>query len=134
MGGKNGSSLPRDSAPATLAAQALGRIDEATRAIVPPIQIASTYERDPDNQYRSGHTYGRPDNATFSHAEAVLAALDGGEIEPLIRELRAAWRIDHADESDREFAQSVYRQLITEGLRPGSEENVRAILDASESA
>ena len=37
--------------PRTLAAQALGRIDETTRAVVPPIHVATTFIRDPDNQY-----------------------------------------------------------------------------------
>ncbi len=78
MGEKNEHSLPVECAPATRAAQALGRIDEATRAIVPPVHIASTYQRDADNQYRSGFSYGRPDNATFTHAENVLASLEGG--------------------------------------------------------
>ncbi|MBP0465638.1 aminotransferase class V-fold PLP-dependent enzyme [Roseomonas sp. PWR1] len=64
-------------APDTLAAQALGHIDEATRAIVPPIHLATTYIRDPDNQYRSGFVYGRPDNATVREAEAIVAALEG---------------------------------------------------------
>ena len=63
--------------PRTLAAQAMGRIDEATRALVPPIQISSTFIRDPDNQYRSGDVYGRPDNATVREAEAVIGALEG---------------------------------------------------------
>src|SRR5690606_13042398 len=36
-----------------------------------------TFLRDPDNQYRSGFSYGRADNATVRHAEAVLAALEG---------------------------------------------------------
>ncbi|MGH6926497.1 MAG: trans-sulfuration enzyme family protein [Propylenella sp.] len=61
----------------TLAAQALGRIDEATRAVVPSIHVATTFIRDPDNQYRSGFSYGRPDNATVREAEAVIAALEG---------------------------------------------------------
>ena len=34
--------------PESLAAQALGWIDEATRAISPPIHTSSTYLRDPD--------------------------------------------------------------------------------------
>ncbi|BBK40371.1 cystathionine gamma-synthase [Allostella vacuolata] len=63
--------------PRTLAAQALGRVDEASRAIVPPVHIATTYLRDPDNQYRSGNIYGRPDNETVREAEAVIAALEG---------------------------------------------------------
>jgi cystathionine gamma-synthase len=61
----------------TLTAQALGRIDENTRAVVPPVHVATTYIRDPDNQYRSGNVYGRPDNETVREAEAVIAALEG---------------------------------------------------------
>jgi cystathionine gamma-synthase len=61
----------------TLAAQALGRIDERTRAIVAPIHLATTFERDPDNRYRSGNVYGRPDNETVREAEAVIGALEG---------------------------------------------------------
>jgi cystathionine gamma-synthase len=61
----------------TLAAQALGAIDPATRAVVPAIHVATTYLRDPDNQYRAGFAYGRPDNATVRQAEGVIAALEG---------------------------------------------------------
>ena len=61
----------------TLAAQALGRIDEATRAVVPPLHVATTYIRDPDNLYRSGNIYGRPDNETIREGEAIVAALEG---------------------------------------------------------
>src|SRR6202044_1319310 len=68
---------PRPLSPRTLAAQALGRIDESTRAIVPPIHLATTFERDPDNLYRSGNVYGRPDNETVRDAEAVIGALEG---------------------------------------------------------
>jgi cystathionine gamma-synthase len=63
----------------TLAAQALGSVDAATRAIVPPIHVATTFVRDPDNQYRSGYGYGRPDNATVREAEAIVAMLEGAE-------------------------------------------------------
>jgi cystathionine gamma-synthase len=61
----------------TLAAQALGHIDEASRAVVPPIHVATTYIRDPDNQYRSGNIYGRPDNATVREVEALITTLEG---------------------------------------------------------
>jgi len=61
----------------TLAAQALGTIDEPSRALVPPIHLATTYVRDPDNQYRSGNIYGRPDNPTVREAEAIIAMLEG---------------------------------------------------------
>ena len=67
----------RPLSPRTLAAQALGRIDERTRAVVPPIHLATTFERDPDNFYRSGNVYGRPDNETVREAEAVIGALEG---------------------------------------------------------
>ena len=63
--------------PSTLAAQALGTIDEQSRAIVPPIHVATTFERDCDNLYRSGNSYGRPDNDTVRQAEAVIGALEG---------------------------------------------------------
>jgi cystathionine gamma-synthase len=68
----------KDMTPETLAAQAGGTIDEATGAIVPPIHLASTYLRDPDNQYRRGYSYGRPDNATVRQVETVLAGLEAG--------------------------------------------------------
>ena len=61
----------------TLAAQALGRVEPVTQAIVPPVHVSSTYLRDADNQYRAGYVYARPDNATVRQAEAVLAALEG---------------------------------------------------------
>jgi cystathionine gamma-synthase len=64
--------------PATLAAQALGRIDPESKAIVLPLHTSTTYIRDPDNQYRSGRTYARDQNPTFDQAEAVLTALEGG--------------------------------------------------------
>ena len=64
--------------PATLAAQALGHVDAATGALIPPLHTATTYQRDPDNQYRRGRSYGRADNPTVDHAQALLNALDGG--------------------------------------------------------
>jgi cystathionine gamma-synthase len=63
--------------PRTLAVQALGADDPQTKAVVPPVHVATTFIRDPDNQYRSGYVYGRPDNATVRQAEAVIAALEG---------------------------------------------------------
>ena len=64
--------------PETIAAQALGRVDEATRAIIPPVHVSTTYIRDPDNQYRSGRIYARADNPAFDAPEAVLCALEQG--------------------------------------------------------
>lgn len=60
-------------------AQALGGIDEKSRAVVPPIHVATTFIRDPDNLYRSGNVYGRPDNETVREAEALIASLEGAK-------------------------------------------------------
>jgi cystathionine gamma-synthase len=64
--------------PDSIAAQALGWIDAATRAITPPIHVSSTFLRDPDNAYRSGRVYARADNPAFDQVEAVVARLEGG--------------------------------------------------------
>ncbi len=65
--------------PATLAAQALGWIDEETRALAPSLHPSTTFERAADNTYPAGRSYGRDDNPSFDQAEALLAALEGGE-------------------------------------------------------
>jgi cystathionine gamma-synthase len=70
--------VPAKWTPRTLAAQMLGAGEPATKGVVPPVHVATTFVRDADNQYRSGFAYGRPDNATVRQAEAVIAALEGG--------------------------------------------------------
>src|SRR5271167_2422614 len=64
--------------PTTLAAQALGSTDASTGAVVLPIHTATTFLRDPDNQYRRGRGYGRADNPTYDQPQALLTALEGG--------------------------------------------------------
>jgi len=64
--------------PATIAAQALGWIDEKTRAVAPPVHVSSTFVRDPDNRFRSGRSYSRDDNPTYDQPQAVLATLEKG--------------------------------------------------------
>jgi cystathionine gamma-synthase len=59
------------------AAQAMGHVEPATGALVPPVHLTSTYERAADNSYPRGFVYGRPDNATAREAEDVLAMLEG---------------------------------------------------------
>jgi cystathionine gamma-synthase len=63
--------------PETLAAQALHAIDAATGAIVPPIQLSTTYARDASYQL-PGPGYTRDENPTPVHAERVIAALEEG--------------------------------------------------------
>lgn len=85
-------STPRDKIgkPATVAAQALGWVDETTRAVSPPLHLSTTYLRDEDNLYRSGRNYARADNPAFDQPEAVLAALEGGEAALLLASGMAA--------------------------------------------
>ncbi len=64
--------------PESFAAQALGWIDSKTGAVSPPIHMSSTFLRDPDNQYRTGHIYIRDDNPAFEQVEALLTKLEGG--------------------------------------------------------
>src|SRR6476660_9756759 len=63
--------------PRTVAAQALGAIEPETKGVALPVHVSTTFIRDPDNQYRAGYSYGRPDNATVRQTESVIAALEG---------------------------------------------------------
>ena len=56
----------------------MGAVEPVTKAVVPPIHLATTFIRDEDNAYSSGFVYGRPDNATVRQAESVLAMLEDG--------------------------------------------------------
>lgn len=70
----SGSNLDRR----TLAAQALGWEDEATGAVVPPVHFSTTFTRQDDYGPRDA-VYIRADSPTASHAEAVLASLEGAD-------------------------------------------------------
>src|SRR5688572_2030223 len=63
--------------PRTIAVQALGAIEPETKGVALPVHVSTTFIRDPDNQYRTGYIYGRPDNATVRQTEQVIAALEG---------------------------------------------------------
>ncbi|MFO0114819.1 MAG: trans-sulfuration enzyme family protein [Betaproteobacteria bacterium] len=64
--------------PESIAAQALGWIDESTKEIVGQIHTSTTDIRDEDTQHRNGRAYARDHNPTFEQPEAVLNALEGG--------------------------------------------------------
>jgi cystathionine gamma-synthase len=64
--------------PATIAAQALGWTEPGSGAVVLPVHTATTFVRDPDNQYRRGRSYGRADNPGYDQPQALLTALEGG--------------------------------------------------------
>ncbi|MGD9537022.1 MAG: PLP-dependent aspartate aminotransferase family protein [Alphaproteobacteria bacterium] len=70
--------MAKERSAASIAAQALGWVDPATKAVVPALHPSSTFIRDPDNQYRSGRAYARDHSPGFDQPEAVLAALEGG--------------------------------------------------------
>ena len=76
--------------PETLAAQGLGRVAEPYREIVPPIHVATTYERGADGTYPGGRVYSRADNPTYDQAEALLAALEGAKAAMLFASGQAA--------------------------------------------
>ncbi|HEY1384996.1 MAG TPA: PLP-dependent transferase, partial [Dongiaceae bacterium] len=67
-----------DLSPETLCAQAMGWIEPTTKAIVQPVHVATTYLRDEDNEYRSGRSYIREDNASWDQAEELITRLESG--------------------------------------------------------
>ncbi|MGI8756458.1 MAG: aminotransferase class I/II-fold pyridoxal phosphate-dependent enzyme [Acidimicrobiales bacterium] len=64
--------------PESRAAQALGFVDPTTRAVIPPIQVSTTFERDADGRYPAGLEYTRADNPGYELPEKLLAELEGG--------------------------------------------------------
>jgi cystathionine gamma-synthase len=62
----------------TLAVHAGQHIDPGTRAVVPPIHLSTTYERDADGSYPQGYIYSRSGNPNRAALEECLAVLDGG--------------------------------------------------------
>ncbi len=62
----------------TIAVHAGHAVDPATGAVTPPIVLSSTFERDPDGGYRTGHVYTRTSNPNRAAVEQALAELEGG--------------------------------------------------------
>lgn len=63
----------------TRVTQALHFVEEDTGAVVPSIQPAATYARDENYEVRKPYWYRRDGSATTSHAEAVIAELEGAK-------------------------------------------------------
>ena len=61
----------------TRVAQALRFIEAETGAVVPSIQPAATYARDENYDIRKPYFYRRDGNQATSHAEAIIAELEG---------------------------------------------------------
>ena len=64
--------------PATITAQALGWVDDATKSVTPPLYPSTTFERNTDLSYHDGRCYTRADNPTYDQACEVLSTLEGG--------------------------------------------------------
>ena len=69
----------RAPSPATRIAQALHFVEAETGAVIPSIQPAATYARDEDYEVRKPYWYRRDGSETTSHAEAVIAELEGAK-------------------------------------------------------
>ena len=52
--------------------------DPATGAVIPPLHLATTFERDADGEYSRGFIYSRNENPTRLLFEETLARLEGG--------------------------------------------------------
>jgi len=64
--------------PETLAVHLGLSPDAATGALVPPLHLATTYERDADGGYPRGFVYARTENPTRAALESAMALLEGG--------------------------------------------------------
>jgi cystathionine gamma-synthase len=62
----------------TLAVHAGRTIDPATRAISPPIELSTTFERAADGSFPSSFSYARTDNPGRRALEQCIALLEGG--------------------------------------------------------
>ncbi len=62
----------------TRAVHAARTVDPATGAVVPPVHLTTTFERDPDGGYPRGYMYARHGHPNRAALEAVLADLEGG--------------------------------------------------------
>lgn len=62
----------------TLTVHGLGRSAEPYRDVVPPIHLATTFERAGDGSYPGGRVYSRDASPAYDQAEEVLRQLEGG--------------------------------------------------------
>src|SRR5207302_9547241 len=64
----------------TLAVHAGHEIDPATGAVVAPIHLSTTFERDVEGMYPRGFMYTRNDNPNRKALEEGVSALEGGAV------------------------------------------------------
>ena len=63
----------------TIAIHAGNTVDPHTGAVVTPLYLSTTFERDPDGGYSRGYQYSRGNTPNRAALEECLAALEGGE-------------------------------------------------------
>ncbi|MEM8536730.1 MAG: PLP-dependent transferase [Pseudomonadota bacterium] len=72
--------MDKSLSPATIAAHAAGALDRQSGGVVPAIQPATTFTREPDYTLtREGNVYSRPDSDNLRQAEDVICALEQAE-------------------------------------------------------
>lgn len=64
----------------TVAVHAGRQIDPGTGAVMPPIHLSTTFERQPDGGYTDGFVYTRTQNPNRRALERCLAELEGGAV------------------------------------------------------
>lgn len=64
----------------TVAVHAGREIDPGTGAVMPPIHLSTTFERQPDGGYTDGFVYTRTQNPNRRALERCLAELEGGAV------------------------------------------------------
>lgn len=62
----------------TIAIHAGNHTDKSTGAVIQPIVLSTTFERNVDGSFREGYIYGRASNPNRSSLEKVLTLLEGG--------------------------------------------------------
>ena len=62
----------------TLAVHAGRNVDPNTKAVVPPIYLSTTFEREVNGEYPQGYNYTRNNNPNRESLEKCLAKLEGG--------------------------------------------------------
>ncbi|RRN76980.1 aminotransferase class I/II-fold pyridoxal phosphate-dependent enzyme, partial [Pseudoxanthomonas sp. SGD-10] len=65
--------------PETIAIHAGNKMDDDSKAVIQPIVLSTTFERDENGGYPSGYMYTRLDNPNRKSLENVLSKLEGGE-------------------------------------------------------
>ncbi len=63
----------------TIAIHAGNKMDDATKAVIQPVTLSSTYERATDGGYPAGFMYSRIENPNRQSLENVVAKMEGGK-------------------------------------------------------